>query len=177
MTGWSRDDLMTAAAEVQPGALGLIALAWFNGARAPWWRTDTHAAFLGLTSAHGPAELARALVEAVALDVTRCLELLAPDACELALAGGGAGDLVWRSVLAACARKPVVRPTFDEAASVGARIVVGAALGEPLDLDDLNPIATKEEPEAALIDAYRDVRNRSDTAAAAVLQIATDTRR
>jgi xylulokinase len=177
MTGWSRDDLMTAAAEVQPGALGLIALAWFNGARAPWWRTDTHAAFLGLTSAHGPAELARALVEAVALDVTRCLELLAPDSCELALAGGGAGDLVWRSVLAACARKPVVRPTFNEAASVGARIVVGAALGEPLDLDDLNPIATKEEPEAALIDAYRDVRNRSDTAAAAVLQIATDTRR
>jgi sugar (pentulose or hexulose) kinase len=177
MTGWSRDDLMTAAAEVQPGALGLIALAWLNGARAPWWRADTHAAFVGLTAGHGPAELARALVEAVALDVTRCLELLAPDARELALAGGGAGDLLWRSVLAACARKPVVRQTFDEAASVGARIVVGAALGEPLDVDELNRIVTKEEPEAALIDAYREVRTRSDTAATAVLQIATDTRR
>jgi xylulokinase len=175
MTGRSHGDLMTAAVGVEPGAGGLLALAWLNGARAPWWRADTHAAFVGLTPAHGPGELARALVEAVALDAVRCLELLAPDARELALAGGGAGDSLWRSVLAACAGMAVVRQTFDEAASVGARIVVGAALGEPLDVGELNPTVTREEPDPALIDAYRHIRARSDTAAAAVLQIAADT--
>jgi xylulokinase len=174
ITGWSRDDLMVASGEVKPGAGGLLALAWLNGARAPWWRADTHAAFVGLTAAHGPAELARALVEAVALDAARCLELLAPDARELALAGSGAGDSLWRSALAACARMPVVRQALDEAASVGARIVVGVALGEHLDVGELNPTVTREEPNPALIDAYRDIRARSDTAAAAVLQIATD---
>jgi xylulokinase len=174
MTGWSRDDLMTAAADVEPGAGGLLVLPWLNGARAPWWRADTHAAFLGLTAAHGPAELARALVEAIALDVARCLELLAPDARELALAGGGAGDSLWRSVLAACARIPVVRLALDEAASVGARMVVAAALGEHRDVEELNPTVTRQEPVPALINAYRDVRARSDTAAAAVLQLPTD---
>jgi xylulokinase len=175
MTGWSRDDLMTASGDVEPGAGGLLALAWLNGARAPWWKVDTHAAFVGLTAAHGPAELARALVEAVALDAARCLELLAPDAREVALAGAGAGDALWRSVLAACARKPAVRLALDEAGSVGARIVVAAALGEPLDVGELNPTVTREEPDPVLIDAYRDIRARSDTAAAAVLQIAAET--
>lgn len=174
ITGWSRDDLITASGDVEPGAGGLLALAWLNGARAPWWRADTHAAFVGLTAAHGPAELARALVEAVALDAARCLEFLAPDARELLLAGAGAGDSLWRSVLAACARKPAVRQALDEAASVGAEMVVAAALGEPLDVGALNPMVTREEPNPALIDAYRDIRARSDTAAAAVLQLATD---
>ena len=174
MTGWPPDDLLQAAADVEPGARGLLALAWLNGAHAPWWRADAHAAFVGLTAAHGPAELARALVEGVALDAARCLELLAPDARELALAGGGTGDPLWRSVLAACAQKPVVRQASDEAASVGARIVVGAALGDPLDLHELNPTVTRQEPDLSLIDAYRDIRARSDTAAAAVLQIAGD---
>ena len=175
MTGRSRDDLLTAAREVEPGVGGLLALAWFNGARAPWWRADTRAAFLGLTAAHGAAELARALVEAIALDVARCLELLAPDARELALAGGGAGESLWRSALAACARMPVLRQAFDEAASVGARMVVAAARGEHLDVGELNPTATRDEPDPALIAAYRELRARSDAAAATMLQMAADT--
>jgi xylulokinase len=174
MTGLSRDHLMSASRDVEPGVGGLLALAWLNGARAPWWRADIHAAFVGLTAAHGPAELARALVEAVALDAARCLELLAPDAHEVALAGAGAGDSLWRSVLAACARRPAVRQALDEAASVGARIVVGAALGEALDVDELNPTVTREEPDPVLIDAYRNIRARSDAAATAVLRLGTD---
>ena len=70
----------------------MLALPWFAGARGPWWRPDAHAAFVGLTDAHGPAELARAIVEGVAFDVARCLELIAPERAELALAGAGAGQ-------------------------------------------------------------------------------------
>ena len=63
----------------RPGAGGVLVLPWFAGARAPWWRADAHAAFIGLTDAHGPGELARGVVEGIALDVARCLELIAPE--------------------------------------------------------------------------------------------------
>ena len=80
---------LSAATRWNPARRGLVALPWFAGARGPWWRPDAHAAFIGLTDAHGPAELARAVVEGIALDVARCLELIAPERGELALAGGG----------------------------------------------------------------------------------------
>src|SRR5262249_14944276 len=142
--------------------------------RALWWRADPRAAVVGLTAAHGPAELARALVEAVALDAARGLELLAPEARELALAGGGAGESLWRTAVAACARGPGVRQALDEAASVGARVGVAAALGGHLDVGELNPNATRDEPDPVLVDAYRDIRARSDAAAAALLRLPTD---
>jgi sugar (pentulose or hexulose) kinase len=60
LTGWHHDALFDGAADVAPGAQGLHALPWFHGARAPWWQPDAHAAFVGVTAGHGPAELARA---------------------------------------------------------------------------------------------------------------------
>ena len=169
LTGRSHDALLADAAAVEPGAGGVLALPWFAGARAPWWRADAHAVFAGLSLAHGPAELTRAVVEGVAFDVARSLELVAPARAELAVAGGGAGDDLWRGLLAAVACLPVVRRTVDDAASVGARLVVAHALGESLAVDDVNPVAEREEPDAALVTAYREVRAASDTAAAAAL--------
>jgi xylulokinase len=162
-------ELLEGAAHVPPGADGLVALPWLHGARAPWWRPEARAAFTGLSGGHGPAELARAVVEAVALDVARCLELVAPEARELALAGGGAESALWREVLAAVTARPLARRRLDEAASVGARIVVGAALGEPVALDAVNPVVERMEPDAGLVERYREVRVISDAAAAAVL--------
>ena len=121
ITGRAHDELLEAAATSAPGAGGLLVLPWFAGARAPWWRADAHAAFIGLTDAHGPAELTRGVVEGIAFDVARCLELIAPERAEIALAGAGAGHDLWRGVLAAVTGLPVVRRAVDDAASVGAR--------------------------------------------------------
>jgi hypothetical protein len=49
--------------------------------------------------------------------------------------------------------------------------VVAHALGETLDVDDVNPIAGHEPPDAALVTAYREVRAASDSAAAAALRL------
>jgi xylulokinase len=170
LTGRSHDELLADAASVEPGARGVVALPWFAGARAPWWRADAHAVFSGLSLAHGAAELTRAVVEGVALDVARSLELAAPGRAEVVLAGAGAGDDLWRSLLAAVAAVPVVRRAVDDAASVGARLVVAHALGESLAVDQLNPVAGREAPDPALVTAYRAVRTASDTAAAAALR-------
>ena len=171
LTGRPHDDLLVAASEVPAGARGAVALPWFAGARAPWWHADAHAAFIGLTDAHGPAELTRAIVEGVAFDVARCLELIAPDAEELALAGGGADDGLWRSVVAAVTGRPVVRRALDDAASVGARLVVASALGEDLDVDALNPVVAREPPDATLVRDYAALRGTADAIASAVINL------
>jgi xylulokinase len=169
LTGRSHEALLAGAASVAPGAGGVLALPWLAGARAPWWQAETHAAFVGITEGHGPAELARAIVEGVAFDVARCVELISPGARELALAGGGSTSDVWRQTLAGATGLPLVRRAIDDAASVGARLLVAEALGEPLSVEDVNPAITHEVADGAVTDAYRGLRARADEAARAVL--------
>jgi xylulokinase len=171
LTGRPPEVLLTEAAASPPGANGVIALPWLQGARAPWWQPDAHAAFAGLTGAHGPGELARAVVEAVAYDVARCLELIAHGARRLVIAGGGARGMLWREVLAATTGFPLVRRAVDDAASVGARVVVGEALGAPVDLDDLNPVIATADPDPELVERYEETRADSDALARAVLDL------
>lgn len=170
LTGLDSDELLARAADVRPGADGVVALPWLAGARAPWWRSDTHAAFLGLTEAHGPAELTRAIVEGVAYDVARCLDLVAPDAQELALAGVGATDALWRGLAGGVTGLPVVRRIVDDAASVGARLLVASALDNVLALDDVNPVFERAEPDNQLVRAYSELRDTADALASAVIQ-------
>lgn len=173
MTGRPTEVLLTQAAASPPGANGVLALPWLHGARAPWWQPDAHAAFAGLTSATGPGELTRAVVESIAYDVTRCLELVAPDATEVVVAGGGAKSQLWREVLAATTERPLVRRAVDDAASAGARIIVGEATGAPVDVEALNPVVARDEPDPDLRDRYQEARRESDAFAAAVLDLVT----
>ena len=140
LTGVLHDDLLTGAATVDPGADGLLALPWLSGARGPWWQAGTHGAFLGLTEAHGPAAMARAVLEGVALDVARCVELVAPGATAVTLAGAGAGHDLWREILGGVTGLPRLRRALPDAASVGARLVVAAARGETLGADEREPV-------------------------------------
>ena len=169
LTGHTHDDLLAAAAAVPPGAAGVVALPWLAGARAPWWRPDAHGSFVGLTDAHGPAELSRAVVEGVALDTARCLELIAPQHRAVVVAGGGAADDLWRRVLGAVTECAVTRRAVDDASSVGARLLVAAALEEPIHVDDVNPVVARENPDSALVADYRPVRAASDAVADALL--------
>ncbi len=75
LTGHSPGTLAEWAAQSPPGARGVIASPWLEGARAPWWREDATVGFVGLQAAHGPGDLARAAFEAVAWEVQRCLEV------------------------------------------------------------------------------------------------------
>jgi xylulokinase len=169
LTGRPSAELLALAREAPPGANGAVALPWLQGARAPWWRPDARAAVLGLTSAHGPAELARALIEGIAFDTARSVELVAPDAVCVTVGGGGSLDPFWREVLAAATRRDVRTRRFTEAASVGARLLVAEADGVAMALDEVNPVTALEAPSPSLADDYVEVRARSDAVAAAVL--------
>ncbi len=169
ITGLGPRALTEAAADAEPGARGVIALPWPAGARAPWWRPEARAAFLGLSLAHGPGDLARAVIEGIAFDVARCLEALPEETERLEVAGGGAVSALWRRVLAAATRLPVERRRSEEAASAGACLIAAEALGADFRLEGINPTAGVEEPSPELMAAYRDLRARSDAAAHALL--------
>lgn len=171
LTGRPPEVLLTEAAATPPGSNGVLALPWLYGARAPWWQLDAHGAFAGLTGSSGPGELARAVVESVAYDVARCLELIAPDATEVVLAGGGAKGQLWREILAATTGRSLVRRAVDDAASTGARLIVGEATGEPMDLDALNPVVARDDPDPDLQDRYLDARAESEALARAILDL------
>jgi xylulokinase len=170
LTGQSTEQLVAAATGAPVGARGLLALPWLQGARAPWWRPDAHAAFLGVTGAHGAPDFARALIEGVGFDVARSVELVAPRADTLALAGAGAADPLWRTVLAGVTERRLVRRRLPDAGSVGARLLIAHARAEALSVDDLNPIVDHEPPSPETTEAYRRLRGAADRAATAVLE-------
>ena len=170
LTGWGPESLLAAAADVAPGAGGLLAFPWLHGARAPWWHPSARAAFVGITSAHGPPDFARAMIEGIALDTARAVSLLTRKPTTLFLAGAGARNQLWRSILAAVTEASVTIRAHTEAATVGARILVALARGEQADIERRNPIRAVELPEPALMNAYQEVRATSDDVARALLE-------
>jgi len=173
LTGSDPPALLAAAATAPPGAHGLVALPWFGGARAPWWRDAARGAFVGLGSSHDAADMARALVEAVAFEVRRCLAAvsragLGPPS-SLALTGDPAALGPWSSVVCAVTGLPGVRRRLGLAASAGAAILTAAAVGKPLELDRLDPVADTVTPDAAAVAAYAGLAPRLDAVAAAVI--------
>jgi sugar (pentulose or hexulose) kinase len=109
------------------------------------------------------------VVEGVAFDAARCLDRAAPDAVELSLAGSGASMPIWRRVLSGVANRPVVARTHGEAASVGAAIVAGKALGSRLDPDRLDPVSLREQPFDSDVVAYGNLRMRHEMVARAMI--------
>jgi xylulokinase len=169
----SPDALMADAAASPPGARGVVALPWPGGARAPWWRDEAGAAFVGLSLHHGRGDLCRAVVEAVAFEVGRCLRAAGPDATveALALAGGGGHAPLWVEIVTAVAGVPGVMRRSPEAASAGAALLAGRAVGVELDVDRLNPVTAVHEPDPGLVAGYGALSTSAERAAAAVVDL------
>ena len=92
---WSANLLGAAAvegaAQLPPGAGGLMMLPYFSGERAPIWDNDARGAIIGATLQTKAAELHRAAIDAVALSALDLSErvLRVTGRCEMARAGGG----------------------------------------------------------------------------------------
>jgi xylulokinase len=169
LTGATVEDLLVDAAASPPTARGVIGLPWLGGARAPWWREDVGAVFAGLQPGHGRGDLARAMVEGVAYEISRCLE--GGVARRLVAAGGGAVSALWLQTLGGVTGLPIVRRLSPEAASVGAALLAAAAVLPPgaLDLDGINPVIDQWAPEPRTVEAFAAARKESDRTASAIL--------
>ena len=126
-------DLDGAAAGVEPGARGLLFLPYLMGERSPHWNPLARGVFAGLTMAHGRAEMARAVLEGVALNLKMILDAFLAQGASIQamrLIGGGARSPLWRQILADVYGLPILRPNLlSEATSLGAAIAGGVGVG------------------------------------------------
>jgi xylulokinase len=175
VVGRTPDELARMATESPPGARGVVAVPWLDGARAPWWRDDARAGFMGLGASHDVSDLARSVVEAVAWDVLRVMEVVTvgrlggSTAEGVTLGGSGTNLPVWVDILTAVLGMSATRHRSGEAASAGAALLAGKALGMGLTLDRLDPVAAVIEPDPNSVEVYRSLRRRMDHVAYSVL--------
>jgi xylulokinase len=127
-------DLDAAAAGVAPGAEGLIFLPYLMGERSPWWNPLARGAFVGLAMQHGKPQMARAVLEGVALGLRQILDVLRGQAegiTALRLIGGGGKSRLWQQILADVFQLPIhLLELKGEATSWGAAVAAGVAVGQ-----------------------------------------------
>jgi xylulokinase len=147
---------MIEAAVAQPISK-LLYLPYLNGERSPFSDPLARAAFIGLSSTHTQADMARAVLEGVAFAYKHALDaLVTAPVSRLVLTGGGARSPGWNQMLADVSGVEVALAA--DAANVGVRGAVLAAQvarGERADyaLAEL-AISASYVPDAARTVAY-----------------------
>ena len=120
--------LLPAAAAVPAGSGGLLFLPSLLGERT-LGSSAARGAFVGLTPAHGRPELLRAILEGVAFELRRALEVVAERPESLRVTGGGAANGLWNQVRADVYGLPVRPLAAVEGGIRGAAILAGVGAG------------------------------------------------
>ncbi|SCL44478.1 glycerol kinase [Micromonospora citrea] len=146
---WLRDNLgiIQRAEEVEVLARqvddngGVYVVPAFSGLFAPHWRPDARGTIVGLTRYADRRHLARAALEATALQIGDVLEAMRTDTGldlrELPVDGGMAANDLLLQIQADQLGIPVVRPENVETTAMGAAYAAGLAVGIWSDLDTL----------------------------------------
>jgi xylulokinase len=133
LTGRPLDELAAAAANVAPGADGLLLVPYWSGVMSPYWDDTARGTVTGLGLDHGPGHLFRAVLEGVALEQAVALDALeragGVRARELVVTGGGASSALWCEILASVLGRPLRRPPIADAGCLGAAILAAAGIG------------------------------------------------
>jgi xylulokinase len=123
-----------ALAEAAPaGAGGLVCLPFLAGERSPLWDPTARGAILGLTFNHGPAHLARAVLESTAYELrllSDAILRLGTHIDELRVCGGQARSRLWNQIKADVTGLSASVPRLPEVALMGDAIcaAIGAGL-------------------------------------------------
>jgi glycerol kinase len=146
---WLRDNLgfFEQSADVEQLALsvpdtgGVAFVPAFSGLFAPYWRPDARGAILGLTRFATKAHIARAALEAVALQTVDVIDAAAADLpapiTELRVDGGMVANDTLMQFQADVLGMPVVRPEVIETTALGAAYAAGLAVGFWASRDEL----------------------------------------
>jgi xylulokinase len=172
--GVPQADVFGLAAQAPPGSDGVLFLPTLSGAFAPRWNEDMRGCFAGLALNHGPAHLARAVLEGCAYALRDILDRFAAMQIggeEIRVVGGGARSALWLQIKADITGQPVRPVLGDCATSMGGAMLAGVAAGCFADLDEAAGHAVRLAPEPVLpqpataelyADAYRAYRRLYD---------------
>jgi len=125
--------IITQEAENSPiGANGLLAIPHLVGAGAPHWNPYARGLIFGLALGHKRRDLSRAILEGVAFEVRKNIEVfkeLGIDTKELMLTGGGSRSDFWSQIFCDVLGISCVRNVVEEVTSLGAAILAAAGAG------------------------------------------------
>jgi xylulokinase len=166
LLGASPDALEREAAADYRGPGALLCLPYLSGERTPLDNPYARGVLFGLSETSSRAEVARAVMEGVALtlaDARDCLTAAGVRINRVGLIGGGAKSRLWTRMIAAATGFTVVRMRGGETGPAygAARLARMAATGEPPEVVCLPPeIADVTEPEAELVTMFAAQRER-----------------
>jgi xylulokinase len=143
----SEEELDALAATAAPGARGLLFLPWLCGERAPFPDARLRGGFANLSLEHDRADLARAVLEGVALNLRCVLDAIDPrrEIATMPVGGGGAQSDLWLQILADVTGRRLVRvarPRF--AGARGAALVAAVAAGTVGSVEQLASLVEAE---------------------------------
>jgi xylulokinase len=127
------DTLVNEAADVPPGAEGLLFLPYLTGERTPYPDPLARGAWVGLTVRHGRAHLTRAVLEGVAFGIKDSFTLIKEAGLasidQVRISGGGAKSPLWRQIMADVLDVELVTVNTTEGAAFGAALLAGVGAG------------------------------------------------
>ena len=136
------DRMAGLAAAAQPGCRGLLVNPSLGGGSSHDPGPELRGAFIGLDLSHTRAELIRAVMEGVALELRTALDELRamlPVSKEMLVVGGGSRSPLWRRIYADVLNLTVVKTSIGQgAAALGAAALaaVGAGLWPDFEIID-----------------------------------------
>lgn len=125
----SYEQLSLMAADVPPGAGGLVFLPYLAGERTPVMDPLATGMFLGLRLYHEPGHLARAVMEGVTFAMADCLDLVVEQETVIIASGGATKSPVWRQIMADVFNRPVLLAAGSHHAGVGVALLAGIGVG------------------------------------------------
>ncbi|NMG45526.1 glycerol kinase GlpK [Aromatoleum toluvorans] len=138
---WLRDGLglirrspdIEALAASVPDSGGVVLVPAFTGLGAPYWDAYARGALFGLTRGTGAGHIARAALEAIALQTVDLVAAMDRDGAgpltELRVDGGAAANDLLMQLQADLLGVPVVRPQMLETTALGAAYLAGLGVG------------------------------------------------
>ncbi len=125
-------DVETLAASV-PDSNGALLVPAFSGLGAPWWDGRARGTLVGLTGGVTRAHIARAALDAIALQTVDLVDAMNNDGAgpltELRVDGGAARNDLLMQIQADLLGVPVIRPRQTETTALGAASFAGLAAG------------------------------------------------
>jgi xylulokinase len=132
LLGKSAEELSNLATSADLSRTPLF-LPHLEGERAPLWDPSSRGSFAGLTSACGPAEIARSVMEGVAYSARLLLDSLELSAClkpaTLNHSGGGSASDIWCQIRADVLGRTLQRTASRDAGVLGAALMAGVGAG------------------------------------------------
>jgi xylulokinase len=146
-----------------------IFLPYLSGERTPHGNPAAQGVFFGLTGGTGRAELARAVLEGVAMGLRDGLDALTgagADVAEISMAGGGSRSDAWGRIIAAALDRPLVwREGGDIGPALGAARLGRLAAGDGSVAEVCTPpkVTARVDPDASLVGRMQDQQQRFRT--------------